>query len=358
MRRIRPPRAAPTFVLLGGILLIGGCSEPSSLSCPPGNGDLLVADNPLGGRWADDGESPRLSEEWRTSVPEGAGSVAAGGVRVGTDGVLTFANLRAGTIIELDPVGDSGPIETPLPTAVEAAIGAAVLDERLPPPVLTPLAAGGFLVALPPRPTPGGADQERLALVVRMAVDGSLTDTVSAVSVNVLNDHGYVEWPRPGTRIPLIAVGPADAVALAGATSAYRIDVLRPDFTDSLVICRQAAALPLTETEAGEVELAESPPQLAWLLRGSKKVQPPLPFGRMFIGSEGRLWVQRERPDPQRTYAQPEGAAYDVFAAGGEYLGEVRAPDDVVLIADTGGFVYGLEASGGLSGSLVAYRLR
>ena len=79
---------------------------------------------------------------------------------------------------------------------------------------------------------------------------GSLTDTVYAASVAVLNDHGYVEWPRPGTRMPLVAVGGGGVVALAGASSAYRIDVLRADFTDSLVICRQAPPFPLTETES------------------------------------------------------------------------------------------------------------
>ena len=343
--------------MLGGLLLGGGCSEPSSLSCPPADGDVFVFDNPPEGRWAAEGASPRLSEEWRVPLPAGTRWPAPDAAWVDADGTVMFADLRLGAILALDPAADTGPSENPLPAEVVTAIAGAVLDVRLPPPVFRPLSAGGFLVVLPPGPAAGGADQRRISFVVRMAVDGSSPDTLSAASVAVLNDHGFVEWPRPGTRIPLVAVGPGDAVALAGASSAYRIDILRADLTDSLVVCRRAAALPLTETEVGESELPDSPSHLAWLLRGSKKVQPSLPFGRLFLGSGGRLWVQRERPDPQRVYAQPGGAAYDLFASGGEYLGEVRAPEGVVLIGEAAGLVYGLEAVEGASEVLLAYAL-
>jgi len=340
------------------MLASSGCSEPISLSCPAGSGDVIVVDNPFEGRWFTEGKTPRLTEEWRVSLPDGVGSPQPEAVGIRSDGTVTIVELGTGTIIELDPEGDQTPSEELLPPGVVAALAGAVVDERLPAPVVEILPSAGFLVALPPRPIPGGAEERRVSLVVRMAADASVTDTLYAVSVTTLNDHDFVEWPRPGTGMPLVAVGPGSEVALAGASSAYRIDVLRADFTDSLVVCRQAPALPLTESETGEIELPGSPPGLAWLLDASRRVKTLLPFGRIFLGSEGRLWVQRERPDPQRLYAQPGGAAYDVFAAGGAYLGEVRAPARLVLVGEATGLVYGLEASEDGQVSLVAFGLR
>ena len=137
----------------------------------------------------------------------------------------------------------------------------------------------------------------------------------------------------------------------------YRIDVLRADLTDSLSICRQAPAIPLTASETGEAELSGAPPGLTRLLEASRKVKPVMPLGRIFFGQDGRLWVQRERPDPQRIYVHPGGAAYDVFAAGGDYLGEVRAPAGAVLIGEAAGRVYGLEPRDSDQWDLIAFAL-
>ena len=57
-------------LLVGGVLASAGCSEPISLSCPPGTGDVIVVDNRLQGRWSVEGRSPQLSEEWRRNLPE------------------------------------------------------------------------------------------------------------------------------------------------------------------------------------------------------------------------------------------------------------------------------------------------
>ncbi len=354
---MRTPNGWLPFALLGGMLVATGCSEPASLSCPPGNGDVIVVDNAFEGRWSGEETTPRLMEEWRLDLPEGVG-LRPEAASISDSGTLIIAELQTGMVIEFDPGADHAPSEAPLPARLVASLTDAILDARLPLPPVRLLSSGSFLVVLPPRLIPEGADQRRVSFVVRVAPDGSFTDTLYAASVTVLNDHGFVEWPRPGTTTPLIAAGPGGAVALAGATSDYRIDVLRSDFTDSLVVCRHAPALPLTESEAGEIELPGSPARLAWLLDVSKKVKSPLPFGRIFLGQEGRLWVQRERPDPQRGYAQPVGAAYDLFAAGGAYLGEVRAPGRIVLIGEAADFVYGIEVSDEGPLSLVAFALR
>lgn len=353
---MRTPDGWLPFALLGGMAIVTGCSEPVSLSCPPGSGDVVVVDNAFEGRWSGEETTPRLMEEWRLDLPEGVG-LRPEAASISDSGTLIIAELLTGTVIELDPEADHASSEA-LPARLVASLTDAILDARLPPPPVRLLSSGGFLVVLPPGLIPDGADQRRVSFVVRVAPDGSFTDTLYAVSVTVLNDHGFVEWPRPGTTTPLIAAGPGGAVALAGASSDYRIDVLRSDFRDSLVVCRRAPALPLTESEAGEIVLPGSPARLAWLLDVSKKVQSPLPFGRIFLGREGRLWVQRERPDPQRAYAQPGGAAYDLFAAGGAYLGEVRAPGRVVLIGEAADLVYGIAVSDEGPLSLVAFGLR
>jgi hypothetical protein len=82
-----------------------------------------------------------------------------------------------------------------------------------------------------------------------------------------------------------------------------------------------------------------------------------MPFGRIFLGAGGRLWVQRERPIAQGYEASVRGGTYDVFEAGGEYLGVIQARDRVLLVGEAHGLVFGDEKGDFDEVSLVAYRI-
>lgn len=69
-------------------------------------------------------------------------------------------------------------------------------------------------------------------------------------------------------------------------------------------------------------------------------------FGRLVLDADGRLWVQRERPQlgvpMAELYGMP-GAEHDVFDADGRYLGTVRLPDGARLQAVRADTVYAFE---------------
>jgi hypothetical protein len=80
----------------------------------------------------------------------------------------------------------------------------------------------------------------------------------------------------------------------------------------------------------------------------------------MFHSSDGRLWVQRDRPAPLMEHdvmLGVAGARYDVFDAEGRYLGEVQAPERLRALGATREEVYGFEIDDQGAIWVVAYRM-
>ena len=168
----------------------------------------------------------------------------------------------------------------------------------------------------------------------------------------------------PGFPRPVGAVGPQGVVAVAGDTEDYRIRILAEDGSDSLVICRDVPSLPLTRAEVGDTlfpERAVDPVEreldaLRLMLRDAKRPREPIALGRMFFGSTGRLWVQRDRENPLGS-GPPRGATYDLVSPAGTYVGTVRAPDGVVFYGESDEWLIGYEVGELGETSVVAYEV-
>ncbi|MGD2122484.1 MAG: hypothetical protein PVJ76_12100 [Gemmatimonadota bacterium] len=129
-----------------------------------------------------------------------------------------------------------------------------------------------------------------------------------------------------------------DGYFVVGVSNEYSLDVRRPGGV--LRIRRDVEDLPVHPEEADEYrrlfewmdrQPAYRPPEGEWL----PSVMPP--FRGIEVGSDGRIWVQRnaqpiqiqtrENPDgrPAIGWAQP--FSYDVYEADGTFLGEIRFPE-------------------------------
>lgn len=123
-------------------------------------------------------------------------------------------------------------------------------------------------------------------------------------------------------------------------------------------ICRDAAPLPVTAREVEPEPSSELPEELLSALRGAVLPDTLAAFGRLFWGTDGRLWVQRDRPSSfTPSYLGVPGARYDVFDAEGRYLGGVSAPPGAYLQAAAGDTVWSIEFGQLDEASVVAYEL-
>lgn len=169
----------------------------------------------------------------------------------------------------------------------------------------------------------------------------------------------------PGVPIPLSAPGPAGVVALAGDIPNYRVSILGSDQSADVLVCRLVEGLPLTRAEVGDTIF---PPEitgpgrdgresLALALRSAEVPGPPAVIGRMFFGSTGRLWVQRERPDGFDFGTPLRGGLYDVFSSEGRYEGTVRAPAGATIFGESRAEVIGFAVGDFGETSIVGWKL-
>jgi hypothetical protein len=276
---------------------------------------------------------------------------------VSTSGWIAIADWQLGTVMVLDSAGGwigpvthqgEGPGETRLPvTASWTRTGAlSILDGadlsilRLQPPdfrfldqapaprtLLQKSFAAGEILAVfldpdgrvgvqPPRERLDATGRARDVFAIESA-DGSV-DTLLSDTTRIFDAPPLGGLVVPGHPTPLAAVGAGGGLAVAGDVPHYRVRLLGATLRDSLVICRDVPAAPLTA---------------------------------------GELWVQRDRSDPLTPQAPPPGATYDVYGAGGTYRGTLTAPPHAVLYGEIGKLVIGLETGAYDETSVVAYRL-
>ncbi|MFV1985884.1 MAG: hypothetical protein ACC682_01270, partial [Gemmatimonadota bacterium] len=155
----------------------------------------------------------------------------------------------------------------------------------------------------------------------------------------------------------IFAVGADGRVAVGGEGPDYRVRIVTPTGGEQ-VICRPVTGLPLRPDELGEGLDPDNPFRQPMLQ--SPRPAEPAPIGRLMLGREGRLWVERDRPsmsDPRQFLSGRPGSLYDVFDATGAYLGELRAPDHAKLVAASGDRVWAFEVGEFDVTWVVAYRL-
>lgn len=212
--------------------------------------------------------------------------------------------------------------------------------------------------------------------VLRLRPGAGVGDTLARGTVPVLGTGPFSRLAAPGWPRLHAAVGPGGSLAIGGLGARYRIDVYRrvEDRADGdearpaggrlfQRFCRDASPLPLTAAERGESALEEAEGERAEMLRRRREAiaaaprpDVPAPYGDLFLGARGRLWVQRERPVGPGLWTEPS-ARFDVFEADGTYLGELRAPERARLLAASGDTVWAFETGEHDETWVVAYEL-
>jgi hypothetical protein len=376
-------------------LLAVACDRDARAACETES--LHVVANTGGGTWAEQRLESQLMELWRAGAPETNLRLGyPSSIAVSPSGYVAVADF------ELDQVFVFSPDGTPLGTwprghSVEKPVAVTwATDNRLhildivASTLLTTDAEGSLLHQQPVSEHflasvmgAGGLDWagilpngtvyfQPMAPLNQEATDpGESTwtlwrQTVGTVSIDTIAQaparlFGYTmrartpipSWPRLR-----VATGGPGLLAVGGEDGAYRIRIYDEDGQPIRTVCRDAEPLPLTAEERGEVEREVD----AELLREAPQPSSPAAFGHFFLSTEGRLFVQRDRPfvvtaDPYTAVHGNAGGLFDVFDEEGRYLGELRAPDGVRLRAAWGDRVWGLEHSASDGLQLVAYEL-
>jgi hypothetical protein len=204
--------------------------------------------------------------------------------------------------------------------------------------------------------TQPGAPVELPVAVVRLPPGGNSPDTLITVRTTLV-PGSRPPWVIPGAGRAVFAASAAGGVAVGGEGATYRIRILSRALSDSLVICRDAEPLPLALSEVGDTAVGPQYQAMARGLAESRRADSLAPFGRIFFGVNGRLWVQRDRLNPLHFPRHTLGATYDVFEAGGAYAGTVAAPTGVTFFGESTEGVVGLEVGQFDETYVVAYRI-
>lgn len=217
--------------------------------------------------------------------------------------------------------------------------------------------SGGVIVQPAPSRVPDDLSRRRAAILY-IAPGATTEDTlVWNWSPTIGGPSGWASLAAPGWPRLMAAIGTDGNIVLGGMDSRYRLLLLNEHATPTRVICRDSPP-----TVLGDREL-RAPPDVP--LRSAALQQAPrpdslAPYGRVFLGARGRLWVQRERPSSARyreTLLGVPGATYDVFEDDGQYLGQVQAPAQVRLQAAVGDTVWGYQIGELDETWIIAYRL-
>jgi hypothetical protein len=298
--------------------------------------------------------------EWEgpwTRPGSGPGEVRAPlGVAWDTAGMLLVYDIGRHVLIRLagpDSLSDESPVPTsfggPVYQSGEFAWAATQGNGTL------------FLEPIPDVLEAGSRAEIR---ILRWVAGNLSADTVVMDTVPLVVGYGSA-LVLPGAPRPLLASTDDGRLALGGEDGHYRIRLIGPDGGLERTICRDLPSLPLTAQETGEQATQDTPDgpgterSLA-AIRAAPRPDPPGAMGRMFYDSDGRLWVQRERPSPNVAadrYFGVAGATWDLFDARGDWLGETIAPPAARIMAATGSAAYALEESADGALWLVALRL-
>jgi hypothetical protein len=251
----------------------------------------------------------------------------------------------------------------------------AARTEALPPEFTGPVVASGSLdwaavapdgtAYLRPGPDPVPGEARAVEVVTGARPGSSAVDTLLRDTVPSLAAEGrFAGRPVPGAPRLAVALGPGGEPWRAAPDGSYRIVPMDDGEgagagARNPVVCRAGQAPGLMPAERGEGEVPEGREELTRAIREAPEPERLAAFDRFFVGREGRIWVQRDRPDPAGSaglWGVP-GARYDVFAAGGRYLGAVDAPAGARLQAASGDTVWALAFGELDQASVVAYTL-
>lgn len=200
------------------------------------------------------------------------------------------------------------------------------------------------------------------ALLLHLQAGAESVDTFAVASLPTMPDQAPISGlVAPGWPMPHAAIGSDGIIFVGGMDARYRIVVFGPTADTTLIVCRDAPALPFGERELRADSDDENAKILERMTGEAPRPDSLAPFGRMFVSHEGHLWVQRERASALRfgelLHGVP-GATYDVFDSTGLYLGEIHAPEKARLQAAVGDTVWAYETGELDETWVVAYELK
>jgi hypothetical protein len=372
-------------------LLAASCDRLGAVGvCDLAEDPLLVGMGP--GEWAAEGAAARLVEIWRTG-PLGSAFPAAFAASV--TGRAAIADFGSDQVVVLNADGTSigpWPMDHPVVRAVAVAwapddrllifdlgassvlttdsTGVRISEQAVSDHFLNQaMASGGldwagllpggtvYLQPLAPLDSDGPEPENSTWAVLRQRPAQPRIDTIATSRARLFGYSLRASLPVP-TWPRLRAATGAGMIALGGEDGAYRIRLLNEEGQIIRTVCRETSPLPPSPEEQG----ATSTGIEGELLQEAGDPDAYAPFGHFFLGAEGHLWVQRDRPfvldsDPLTAVHGNLGGLFDVFDAAGNYLGEIRAPDQSRLRAAGGDRVWALENGDEGALEVVAYRL-
>lgn len=379
---------------LFAICFVAGCSAPVETSwCSGDQSQIPVAFAAGPGVWEQNGRFPGLREIWRAGgLRDGEQLAFPVGAVASSKARLAIADFRLAEVVVIEPDGTwlgpwgvrgEGPGEISLPVAtmwdrrdetlavfdfgraktVFFKDGDPVRDDvAVTPTPLAPILLSGSLPWAGVQPSGGVLIQLPLTrvaedvhllqtAVLRIAPGAESADTLAARQIPAVGGSSqYAAFAAPGWPQLVAAVGGTGEIVLGGLDARYRLMVLDEHGQLERLICRDALALALDDREFGSA---------ASILSQAPLPDSLAPYGRIFVGALGRIWVQRARPSPVSQfdlYGVP-GSAFDVFDSDGQYLGEVRAPPGARLQAAAGDTVWAFEIGDLDETWVVAYEL-
>ena len=283
---------------------------------------------------------------WRGPVMtrgEGPGEVQAPGAVTWVDaGTLLVLDFGAARLVTLDLASRSAST-----TAVDPAF-------------LTPVIRAGevtFVALQPdrtvwlefPGPIEDGWTERSFA---RWSPETEMTETVVPSRARVLERVTLPAWPRS-----LLGVG-AETWVVSDPDGRYELTLFDRDRETLVRFCHPGEALPLSPAERGEDPDSGMPD--AWRRALRELGEPPEPaiISRIFVDTDGRIWVQRDRgaPGANRMHGAP-GGLYDAFLPSGRFLGSIRLPDDHRLLEARGRRVWTLHTGSFDEPSIVALEI-
>jgi len=365
--------------------LAGGCAgAPSTAWCPPAADGIEVVATTGSGDWERAGVEARLVESWRAGgLNEGEELAMPITIVASPGGRVAVPDFMLGEVVVIDPDGTwlgpwtrkgQGPGE--VQHAVAAAWdgddrlvvfdvvgskvvfvgpdGAAGEDLRVEPSFSAPVVMSGEFTWAGVRPDgaaylqpalrPSDDDPSVLESVILALQPGATApDTVARARWKTIGgDSPYAGFAAPGWPT-LTAALTGRRIAIGGDVDLYRIVLLDETGRPVRQLCRDAAPTPITDREFGDgvdgVRL-----ELIRAARSAPRPDRPAAFGRIVLGTEGRVWVHRERIGvAEMAVYGPAGGEWDVFAEDGRYLGAVRVPERAHLMAAAGDAVWAFE---------------
>jgi len=210
-------------------------------------------------------------------------------------------------------------------------------------------------LALPNQPATDSMD-----LIAVRGIDGAVTDTLVRVP-----SGKTIAFTNSGPEITFFVAEPVwaltpDGGILFGVNNEYRIEVHGPDGVLTRVITKPTEPMAVAERDRTVLldamerlwKEAGVPPQALERLRSSIKFADRLPAYLQFLsGPQNTVWVQRIlapsslSPEAQE-YFNPQqdlgSSEFDVFDAGGRYLGVVTMPERFTPLRFEGDTIYGM----------------